>query len=127
MTDPSPSANSPPRDGSEPPRPRTVLPGASPREDEAMAPGGALENILGGSPINVFVRLMFVSLIVGALLMWLDIHPADILRGIGNFFEGLYDMGFGAVQMLAEYVLAGAAIVVPVWIVLRLMNLSGGR
>src|SRR3989442_11945200 len=33
----------------------------------------ALNRFLGGSPGGVFLRLLFVSLIVGAFLMWLDI------------------------------------------------------
>jgi len=131
MTDQSPSAKSPRLDTPEAPRPetepRTALPGAAPPKDDALAPNNPLENFLGGSPLNVFVRLLFVSLVVGALLMWLDLHPADILRGVKNFLDGLYAMGFDAVRMLAEYVVAGAAIVVPIWIILRLANLGGGR
>ena len=40
-----------------------------------------------GSPINVAIRLFFISLVVGALLMWLDIQPLDILKGIRAFFD----------------------------------------
>jgi hypothetical protein len=87
----------------------------------------ALENFLGGSPINVAVRLFFVSLVVGALMMWLDIRPLDILHGVRAFFERIYQLGFGAVRELASYVLAGAALVVPAWFVLRLMTVGGRR
>lgn len=96
-------------------------------EQRDMANNNGLENFLGGSPVNVFVRLFFISLVVGALLMWLELHPMDILRGVRNFFERIYDLGFGAVREVASYVLAGAAIVVPVWFLLRLLNLGGGR
>jgi len=36
------------------------------------------------------VKLLFVSLVVGALLMWLDIRPADILRGVQDFVNRIY-------------------------------------
>ena len=87
----------------------------------------ALENFLGGSPISVATRLFFVSLVVGALLMWLELRPMDILHGVQAFFERIYQLGFGAVRELASYVLAGAVFVVPAWFVLRLMNINAGE
>ena len=89
--------------------------------------GGAFERFLGGSPGAVFVRLFFVSLIVGALLMWPDIRPWDVFRGIERLFNRLWALGFDAVREIAAYVVAGAAIVVPVWLVLRLMNAGRAR
>jgi hypothetical protein len=88
-------------------------------------PDSALTRFLGGSPGSVFLRLFFVSLIVGALFMWLDIRPVDILRGITDLFNRLSRLGFDAVREVFNYVLVGAAIVVPVWLVLRLMNMRG--
>jgi len=129
MTDPSPFANWPNLDKSQPPRDERahILPGSPLSKDDPMPNNTALENFLGGSPLNVAIKLIFMSLVVGALLMWLDLHPRDILRGIGNFIDSVYAMGFGAVRALAEYIVAGAAIVVPVWFVLRLMSAGGKR
>ena len=67
------------------------------------------------------------SLVVGALLMWLELRPMDILRGVQAFFDRIYALGFGAVKELASYVLAGAVFVVPAWFVLRIMNMGGRR
>ncbi|WP_363350080.1 DUF6460 domain-containing protein [Methylocystis echinoides] len=92
-----------------------------------MASKNALENFLGGSPINVAIRLFFISLVVGALLMWLELRPIDILRGVQAFFDRIYHLGFGAVKELVSYLLAGAVFVVPAWLILRLMNMSGRR
>jgi len=103
------------------------LPGSADSKDYLMASNNSLENFLGGSPAAVFVRLVFLSLVVGALLMWLDLHPRDILRGVKNFIDNIYSMGFDAVRVIFEYVAAGAVIVVPVWFVLRLMNSGGSR
>jgi hypothetical protein len=100
-----------------------------PAEERKIDPmpsrNNALENFLGGSPISVVTRLFFVSLVVGALLMWLELRPMDVLRGVQAFFERIYQLGFGAVRELASYVVAGAVFVVPAWFVLRLMNMSG--
>jgi hypothetical protein len=93
-------------------------PGACSRPEETP-----LNRFLGGSPGGVFLRLLFVSLIVGAFLMWLDISPLDIFREITDLVNRIWGLGFDAIRVVADYILAGAAIVVPVWLVLRLMNM----
>ncbi|MGH6822541.1 MAG: DUF6460 domain-containing protein [Methylocella sp.] len=87
----------------------------------------ALTRFLGGSPGGVFLRLVFVSLIVGAFLMWLEIRPLDIFRGLRQLVDRIWGLGFDAIREIANYILAGAAIVVPVWLVLRLMNMRNPR
>ena len=128
MSDQGPFANWPNLDQPKPDRPAFLtLPGSSETEPKSMASKNALEDFLGGSPVNVAVRLFFISLVVGALLMWLELRPMDILRGVQAFFDRIYQLGFGAVRELVSYVLAGAVIVVPAWLVLRLMNMGGRR
>lgn len=80
----------------------------------------ALARFMGGPPAAVALRLLFVSLIVGALLVWLDIRPFDLFAALQRFFNRLWAMGFDAVRETIGYVLAGAALVVPVWLVMRL-------
>jgi hypothetical protein len=82
-----------------------------------------LERFLGGSPTAVAVRLLFLSLLVGFFLVWLDIRPIDILLGLQHMVERLWAAGFDAVREVAEYVLAGAVIVVPLWVAVRLLNM----
>jgi Family of unknown function (DUF6460) len=96
--------------------------GLPPRSENA-----ALTRFLGGSPGAVFLRLLFVSLIVGALFMWLDIKPEDIFRGIIEIVDHVRRLGFAAIREVANYILAGAVIVVPVWLVLRLVHMRNGH
>jgi hypothetical protein len=86
-----------------------------------------LNRFLGGSPGGVFLRLLFVSLIVGAFLMWLDIRPWDVFLGLKQLVDRIWGLGFDAIREIADYIVAGAAIVVPVWLVLRLMNMRNAR
>lgn len=97
------------------------------QETRSMASNNTLEHFLGGSPLNTFVRLFFISLVVGALLMWLELRPIDIFRGVQAFFDRIYQLGFGAVKELFSYVLAGAVFVVPAWLILRLVNMGAGK
>lgn len=104
------------------------LRGREEANDTPMASSNnSLETFLGGSPLTVFIRLLFISLVVGALLMWLELRPADLLHGVQRFFDRIYALGFDAVRVVIEYVAAGAVIVVPIWLVLRVLNLGGKK
>jgi hypothetical protein len=85
-------------------------------------PRTPLARFLGGSPVRVFLRLLVLSLLVGALLMWLDIRPYDIIDGVVRFAHRIWALGFDAVRQLGDYILAGAIIVVPVWFISRLLS-----
>jgi hypothetical protein len=99
-------------------------PAGAPQWHHADTP---LTRFLGGSPVAVFVRLLFVSLIVGAFLMWLDIRPIDVFQGLTRFVNRIWSLGFDAIRDIADYILAGAVIVIPVWLVLRLLNMRNVR
>ncbi len=73
----------------------------------------------------MLVRLFFVSLLVGAIMMWLNISPEQIFFRIEQALLDLWNMGFGALREIIRYVIAGAIIVIPAWIILRLLNLRG--
>jgi len=97
-----------------------------PREADLAAaakPANDFERFLGGTPSAVMVRLLVLSLIVGFFLVWLDIRPLDILHGLQNMFARFWNMGFDALREVLEYIAAGAAIVVPLWLFLRLLNM----
>ena len=59
--------------------------------------------------------------------MWLDIRPADVLRAITDLIDRISRLGFDAFREIIDYVLVGAAVVVPIWLVLRLLNMRGER
>jgi len=90
---------------------------------EQRASNSDLERFLGGSPAAVVVRLVFLSLIVGFFLVWLDIRPIDVLISLRQMVERFWAAGFDAIREILEYVAAGAAIVVPLWLALRLLNM----
>jgi hypothetical protein len=130
MTDQGPFANWPYLDKPKPARPDVetrLVQGSTEAKNETMASNNSLESFLGGSPFNVFVKLLFISLVVGALLMWLELRPMDIFHGVQRFLDRIYSLGFDAVRVVFEYIVAGAVIVVPIWFVLRLMNIGGKR
>ncbi len=117
------ATNPPPHWPQGQPQEQGVAPSALPSRPENTA----LHRFLGGSPGTVFLRLLFVSLIVGAFFMWLEIKPEDIFRGLLEIVDHIRRLGFDAIREVANYIVAGAVIVVPIWLVLRLMNMRNGR
>lgn len=84
-------------------------------------------DVFGGNPWAVLLRLAVVSIVVGIVLSSLDITPRDLLFRLNVLARRIYDLGFGAVESVLQYLLIGAVIVVPVWIGARLLGLLGGR
>ena len=82
----------------------------------------ALTRFLGDSPLRVLLKLLVVSFLVGLVMHAFGWTPMDIFDGIRQFFVDLWNLGFNAVYRFLGYILLGAAIVVPVFILLRIAN-----
>lgn len=89
--------------------------------------GNAVQRFFGGSPLAALIKLALVSLVVGALLMWLNIEPYAVVHAAERFVSRIWSMGFDALRELGRYLVAGALIVVPIWFVARLLSLRGAR
>lgn len=81
-----------------------------------------LHRLMGGSPIGVILRLALVSLLVGAFMVWNGIHPADFYKLIETLIRRVWNLGFDSFRDFGEYLVAGAAVVVPIWLVMRVLN-----
>ena len=86
---------------------------------EAKAPSSA-ERFFGGSPGGVIVRLLLISLVVGFLMSVLGFDVRDVVHGAVNLFREALRDGFGIFRNLGFYILTGAALVVPIWLLIRL-------
>ena len=88
---------------------------------------GSMTRILGGSPLAVLARLVLVSVLVGV----------DSVRGRARSLQhhtlgraaGARDLehGLGRGRYLWRYFLLGAVIVIPIWIIVRLVNAPRGK
>jgi hypothetical protein len=86
-----------------------------------------LNRFFGGPPLSVIFRLVLLSILVGVILKVLGLDPFNIVRSIEGLVRALWDMGFEAVVWLWRYFLLGAVIVVPIWLILRLLRAPTGR
>jgi hypothetical protein len=92
-----------------------------------MADNASMTRVLGGTPLAVIGRLILVSILVGVVLSALGFDPWNIVQSIRLLLQRLWDMGFDAVRWLWRYFLLGAVIVIPVWVVVRLINAPRGK
>lgn len=81
-----------------------------------------LTRFFGGSPAMVLVRLVVLCVVVGVILAALGIDPRNILDSLVDFVHSLYHLGFGAVERVWRYFLLGAVVVIPLWLLLRVLN-----
>lgn len=82
------------------------------------------ERFLGGSTASVLIRLVLLSIVVGIVLSALGIRPDNLLYHLNLIVRRLYDMGFGAVEWIFGYFLVGAMVVIPIWLVARLIGMG---
>lgn len=83
------------------------------------------ERIFGGNPLAVLLRLAVISVVVGVVLSALDIRPQNLIDHVRLLGNRVWSMGFGAVEAVLGYLVLGAAVVVPIWLVMRLV--AAGR
>lgn len=84
-----------------------------------------LTRFLGGSPLEVAVKLLIISFIVGIVMSALNIDPLDILNGIQNLIVRIYNLGWESIEWALRYLVLGAVVVIPIWLVLRVLKFTG--
>lgn len=81
-----------------------------------------LKRFLGGSPLAVFIKLALLSILVGFVLTVFGLNPYNIIESIRNLIVSIYNLGFEAFDWLWRYLLLGAVIVVPIWLIMRVLQ-----
>jgi len=81
-------------------------------------------------PRNIFAtvfKLLISSLLVGLVMHWFNITPRSLVVDFGATMGRLFDTLAGFFGWAVEYVLYGAVIVVPIWLVIFLLDRAKGR
>lgn len=84
-----------------------------------------------GAAIRTTIMLVLISFLVGVVLDVIGMDPVDVWRGLAegvrNVFTAIFSLGWETVSKVLGYVLFGAVIVVPVWLLITLLNLRNRR
>ncbi|MEM9107578.1 MAG: DUF6460 domain-containing protein [Pseudomonadota bacterium] len=83
---------------------------------------GKLTQFLGDTPGRTLVKLIVISFIVGAVMSAFNWYPLDIVYAIRDFLVNLWNLGFAALGRFGDYLVLGAVIVIPVFLVLRVLS-----
>jgi Na+/H+-dicarboxylate symporter len=83
--------------------------------------------IFGGNPLGVILRLALISIVVGIVMKALGIDLSNFFQRINELLRSIYDLGFEAIEWVLEYLLLGAMVVVPVWLIARLVGAARSK
>jgi hypothetical protein len=86
----------------------------------------SVTRFLGDTPGRTLIKLVVISLIVGIIMSAINFTPLDVWYEVRDFFRWLYDLGFEAFERIGIYFLYGAIVVVPVFVILRLLAATRG-
>lgn len=82
----------------------------------------ALTRFLGDSPLRVVLKLVVLSFIVGLVMNAFHWTPWDIYYALEDAVVYVWNMGFAALGRFFGYILLGAAVVIPVFLILRIIS-----
>lgn len=76
---------------------------------------------------GTILRLFILSLVVGIVLSVFDIDPEGLLGSIGGTVESIFNLLVDALEWAVPFVLIGAIVVVPIWLILVVLRLARRR
>lgn len=76
------------------------------------------------SAVSTIIKLAILSLLVGFALAFFDVDPRNLLTGLGSTVVEVYELVLRFLRWAVKYVLLGAVVVVPIWLVFYLITLS---
>lgn len=78
--------------------------------------------------VSTVVKLLVASLLVGFVLTFFNITPQGALEALGGTAQSIFETVLRFLRWAMQYVLLGAAVVVPVWLALwAWRQFRGGR
>ncbi len=89
----------------------------------------ALVRFTGGSPLRTLLWLVFLSIVVGFVLETIGLDPFTFVRRLvinfDRFVDWVLNLGIGAFVSVMRYLVWGAVLVVPLWLVMRIAGTRG--
>src|SRR5262245_35028024 len=83
-----------------------------------------INRFFGGPPLSVIFRLVLLSILIGVILQVLGLDAWNIIESLRRIVLHVWDVGFEALRWLWRYLLLGAVVVVPIWVIVRLMRVA---
>lgn len=76
---------------------------------------------------STIIKLVIVCFLVGFALAFFHLDPKDVLTQLARWAKSLAEWSVGAFGSAVSYILLGAVIVLPIWLVFYLLRAVRGR
>ncbi|MBB3656154.1 hypothetical protein FHX15_001367 [Rhizobium sp. BK650] len=81
-----------------------------------------VNRFLGDSIGRTIIKLLVVSLIVGFVMAIFGLTPWELIYSFRDFVVHLWRQGFSALGRVGDYLMLGATIVIPIFVIIRLFS-----
>ncbi len=76
---------------------------------------------------STLLRLFILSLVIGLVLSAFDIRPESLLGAVGGTVESIFNVIADTVEWAVPFVLIGAVVVIPIWLILAAIRIARRR
>lgn len=76
---------------------------------------------------STILKLLIASLLVGLVMSWFDITPRSLIENFGDTVVRMFGKVVTFFGWAFEYILLGAVIVVPIWLIVFAIDRAKGR
>jgi hypothetical protein len=76
---------------------------------------------------STLLRLFILSLIIGLVLSAFDIRPESLLGAVGGTVESIFNVVTDTVEWAVPFILIGAVVVIPIWLILSVIRIARRR
>lgn len=77
--------------------------------------------------LGTIVKLLIACFVVGLMLSMLEINPQDVLRWLVDLVKGIVEWSVSVFGKAMTYILIGAVLVIPIWLIVQLWRAINGR
>lgn len=86
-----------------------------------------VSRFFGGPPLAVMGKLILLSILIGVVLSTFGLDPWNVVDSLRRMLQAIWEMGFDAFRWIWRYFLLGAVLVVPIWLIMRLIRAPAGK
>ncbi len=78
--------------------------------------------LLGDTLGRTLIKLAVISILVGMVMSIFGLGPFDVFYAVQDFFVRLWEQGFAALGRFGDWLILGASVVIPAFIIIRLLS-----
>lgn len=80
-----------------------------------------------GGVVSTVIKLAIVCFLVGLLLAFFDVDPVSLMRHLPDTVYAIFETLLGWTRRAVPYIMLGAIVVIPIWIIRVLLRAARNR